>query len=82
MKVPELELELDTSVFIIPSDYVKNGEERLVVLNRVARSVVKSMRGVHPTHVFAIVPPKGKPRPVSKMYGTGWKQARERAADK
>lgn len=78
VKVPEL----DTSVFIIPSDHVKNGEERLVVLNRVARSVVESMRGVHPTHVFAIVPPKDEPRPVSKMYGTAWKQARERAADK
>src|SRR5690606_29574216 len=78
VKVPEL----DTSVFIIPSDYVKNGEERLVVLNRVAKSVVESMRGVHPTHVFARVPPKGEPRPAAKMYGTAWKQARERAANK
>jgi len=25
--------ELDTSVFIIPGDRVKNGDERLVVLN-------------------------------------------------
>jgi hypothetical protein len=32
----------------------QNGEERLVVLNRVAKSVVESMRGVHPTHVFAM----------------------------
>lgn len=30
--------ELDTSVFIIPGARVKNGDERLVVLNRVARS--------------------------------------------
>lgn len=43
---------------------------------------MESMRGVHPTHVFAFVPPKGEPRPVLKMYGTGWKQARERAANK
>lgn len=78
VKVPEL----DTSVFIIPGDHVKNGDERLVVLNRVAKSVVESMRGVHPTHVFAIVPPKGEARPVLKMYGTAWKQARERAANK
>mgnify|MGYP002401142142 CR=1 FL=1 len=78
VKVPEL----DTSVFIIPGDHVKNGDERLVVLNRVAKSVVESMRGVHPTHVFAIAPPKGELRPVSKMYGTAWKQARERAANK
>jgi integrase len=48
VKVPEL----DTSVFIIPKDYVKNGGERLVVVNPVARSVVDSMRGLHPTHVF------------------------------
>jgi integrase len=35
VKVPEL----DTSVFIIPGENVKNGDERLVVLNRVAKSV-------------------------------------------
>jgi integrase len=77
VKVPEL----DTSVFIIPKDYVKNGEERLVVLNRVARSVVDSMRGLHPTHVFVRVPAKdGAPRPVGRMYNTAWKSARDRAA--
>jgi integrase len=32
--------ELETSVFIIPGEQVKNGEERLVVLNRVAKSVI------------------------------------------
>jgi integrase len=78
-----LAAELDTSVFIIPEDSVKNGEERLVVLNRVAKSVVESQRGLHPTHVFARVPPpKGEARPLPKMYGTAWKQARERAANK
>lgn len=41
VKVPELE----TSVFIIPGERIKNGEERLVVLNRVAASVVESVRG-------------------------------------
>jgi len=40
VKVPELE----TSVFVIPGGSVKNGEERLVVLNRVAKSVVESSR--------------------------------------
>jgi integrase len=33
--------ELATSVFIIPEDRVKNGEERLLVLNRVAMSVIE-----------------------------------------
>ena len=37
--------QLGTSVFIIPGTRVKNGDERLVVLNRVARSVVEERRG-------------------------------------
>ena len=45
VKVPEL----DTSVFIIPGERVKNGDERLVVLNRVARSVIEDQGGKHPT---------------------------------
>jgi integrase len=78
VKVPELH----TSVFIIPSERIKNGEERLVVLNRVAKSVVDSLRGLHPTHVFVRTNPKtGESRPVTKIYNTAWKSARERAAD-
>ena len=30
--------EMETSVFIIPTDKVKNREERLVVLNRIAEA--------------------------------------------
>ncbi len=70
VKVPEL----DTSVFIIPGERVKNRNERLVVLNRVARSVVQEMRGVHPDRVFTY-----NGRPVKKMYGSAWKKARKRA---
>jgi len=44
---------LKTSVFIIPGAIVKNREDRLVVLNCVARSVVEKMRGHHPRFVFA-----------------------------
>jgi integrase len=78
VKVPELE----TSVFVIPGGNVKNGEERLVVLNRVAKSVVESLRGLHPVNVFVRVPGKdAKARPLSKIYNTAWKAARERAAD-
>jgi integrase len=49
VKVPELE----TSVFIIPGDRVKNAQDRLVVLNRIARSVVEAQRGQHADYVFA-----------------------------
>ncbi len=71
--------ELDTSVFIIPGSRVKNSEDRLVVLNRVARSVIEECRGRHPTHVFSYVPPgKGKEsHPVGKMLNTAWKRARK-----
>jgi integrase len=44
--------ELVTSVFLIPGEQVKNGEERLVVLNRVAKSVIDDLRGMHPVYVF------------------------------
>ena len=37
--------ELGVSVFIIPRDRVKNGDERLVVLNSVAASVIERQRG-------------------------------------
>src|SRR5271167_344165 len=78
VKVPEL----DTSVFIIPGEQIKNGEERLVVLNRVAKSVVESVRGMHPVYVFVHARKKdGGSAPVIKINNTAWKAARERAAD-
>lgn len=74
--------ELDTSVFLIPGERVKNGEERLVVLNRVAKSVIEGMRGVHPVYVFAHARGKSDAAmPVTKIYNTAWKSARERAAE-
>lgn len=64
--------QLDTSVFHIPQEFVKNGDERLVVLNDVACSVVTARRGKHPTHVFAH---RGKP--LARMLNNGWRRARE-----
>jgi integrase len=66
--------QLETSVFIIPGTFVKNGDERLVVLNRIARSVVEARRGVNPAHVFTY---KGKP--ITRMMTAAWKRARVRA---
>jgi predicted DNA-binding transcriptional regulator AlpA len=40
VRVPELE----TSVFIIPAEHVKNGQERYVVLNRTAKLVIEACR--------------------------------------
>jgi integrase len=66
--------QLGTSVFIIPGERVKNGDERLVVLNRIAKSIVEGRRGNHPIHVFTY---KGKP--ITRMMTSAWKRARLRA---
>ena len=58
-------------VFIIPAELVKNGEERLVVCNDTARSVVNMERGKHATHVFSY-----RGRPLARMLSTGWRDAR------
>jgi integrase len=50
---------------------VKNGDERLVVLNRIAASVVDAQRGKHPTHVFTY-----NGAPVLRILNTASKRAR------
>jgi integrase len=69
--------ELGASIFVIPRDYVKNGLDRCVVLNRIARSVIERCRGQHSELVF---PRAG--RPVTKIYNSGWKAARRRASER
>jgi integrase len=66
--------ELATSVFIIPGPQVKNRDDRLVVLNRVARSVIKERRGMHATYVFTY-----SNKPITRMLTSAWKRARVRA---
>jgi len=63
--------ELGTFIFVVPGCEVKNGDERMVVLNRTARSVVDRRRGKHQSYVFAF-----ENRPVQRMLNTGWKRAR------
>lgn len=69
--------ELDTSIFVVPRGFVKNGLDRYVVLNRVARSVIASCRGMHPERVFT-----RNGRPITKIYNSGWKAARQRASER
>lgn len=63
--------ELDSSVFVVPGELVKNGEERLIVLNSVARSVIDEVRGMHSEYVFTY-----RGHPVGKINNTAWKRAR------
>jgi integrase len=73
--------EFGTSVFLIPGEKVKNTEERLVVLNRIARLVIEEARGMHSVYVFVRQSKHGLTVPIKKMNNTGWRSARERAAD-
>jgi len=83
--------ELNTSVFIVPGELVKNGEDRLIVLNSEARQVIAERRGIHPEHVFTwkrewkaekhegeVDTRAGEP--VTSMNNTAWQGAREKAA--
>ena len=87
IKVPEL----GASVFLIPAGFggrhersgVKNGDDRLVVLNTVAVSVIAGQRGLHPELVFPYgKPDQSGPTAVHRMNDSAWKKARARAADK
>jgi integrase len=62
------------SVFIIPGDRVKNSDDRLVVLNDVARAVVDAQRGINDTHVFTY-----RGAPVKRMLNSAWLTARKKA---
>lgn len=84
--------ELNTSVFLIRADFggrdkgsgVNNGEERLVVLNAVAKSVIEEQRGLDLVWVFPYRMPSwnGKATPVHRMNDSAWTNSRIRAAKK
>ena len=64
--------KLNTAVFIIPGDYVKNSDERLVVLNSIANDIVSKQRGTNAEFVFTY-----KGTPVTRMLNTAWIRARK-----
>ena len=65
--------ELNTSVFLIPEYAVKNREERLVVLNKVAYSVIEEVRGIDSEYVFTYHGNR-----LGTMNNSAWKKARVR----
>lgn len=85
--------ELGTSVFLIPARFggrtdksgVKNGMERLVILNKVAKSIIETQRGNDPQYVFSYTGKghvKGGPTYLNRMNCTAWRKARQRAAER
>ena len=76
---------IDVSVFIAPWNFggrskmsgVKNREDRVIVLNDVAKSVIEAQRGLNEQWVF---PFEG--RALHRMNDTAWQSARTRSAEK
>jgi integrase len=66
VKIPENH----TSVFIIPGEKVKNGIDRLIVLNQAAKDTIEQVRGIHPVYVFSY-----KGQPLSRMHNKAWRKA-------
>ena len=56
---------------------MENKQDRLVVMNDIARQVVSSRRGIHETHVFT-----DRGNPVTPMLNSGWKRARSPSSKK
>jgi len=67
--------ELDTSVFLLPEEITKNGVERIVVLNCIARIVLESQRYRHREVVFAY-----KGDSIPRMNNHAWREARRRTS--
>ncbi len=67
--------ELKTSVFVVPGGGVKNGEDRLVVMNAEARAVINRQRGRNPEYVFTY----SKGQPVDRINTKAWRRARKEA---
>ncbi|MCB1723260.1 MAG: tyrosine-type recombinase/integrase [Gammaproteobacteria bacterium] len=64
-------------VVVIPEGFAKNEDERVVVLNSIARSIVDAQKGRHPEFVFSYARGRKDPKilPVGKMNSTAWRRA-------
>ena len=67
--------ELNTSIFVIPQAYSKNGLNRLVPLNDIALQIIAEVRHQHPVYVFTGA--NGQTR-IYQMNTKVWKKARKR----
>ncbi len=68
------EEDAQQGIFIIPGNRTKNGEERIVPLNSIAKHIVEAQRGIHKDYVFTF-----KGEPVLRINGRAWRNARTRA---
>ena len=81
--------EVGTHFFFVPREHVKGRkEDRILVLNSVAKRILDAQRGKHDKYVFVWrrerttkldEPPKMKYEPIGHMNNTAWQSARTRA---
>ncbi len=64
---------LNTPIFIIPAQHVKNRQDRLVILNDFARQVIEERRGLHPVFVFTY-----RNKRLTRMLNSAWRRARRK----
>lgn len=67
--------ELGISVFIVPEGYVKNGEARLIVLNKIAQSVIEAQRKDYSGKSDFVFPNPSTGKPFTRLQTTSWKEA-------
>lgn len=84
--------QFGVSVFVVPKEHVKGEEERkqdrVLVCNTVAQSIIEQQRGKHETHVFVYrrervkkkhLEPTMTYRPIEVMNNTAWQNGRLKA---
>ncbi len=61
-------------IFVLPGERTKNGEDRIVPLNSIAKTIIDAQRSKHDEYVFTF-----KGQPVQRINGSAWRKARIRA---
>ncbi len=60
-------------LFVIPGTNHKNGDDKIVVLNKVVHKVIDEQRYQHATHVFTF-----RHKPIARMNNNGWRTMRKK----
>ena len=61
------------SLFIIPGEAHKNGDDKIVVLNQISAKVIEEQRYQHPSHVFTY-----RNNPIARINNSGWRTMRKK----
>lgn len=80
-RMPELDLpDFKVVLFVLPA--TKNGEERVLVLNKMAQAILERQRGKHAEFVWTWRRALGRYHPLADINTTSWVAGRNRAAAK